>query len=550
MLLKNKTVGLVTIGASVVIAGGAGAYWLAQNNFFAGYNPPGSRLVPQTALATLSVSTDPQQWQQLQQTGTPETKAAIAQQIKNLQQEFLTANGFDYQRDIQPWIGSEATVAYLPLTPANTPDSTTPDKGKISEINDTLILVMPVSQPLLTSQIEKQIGSGVGNLQERTYQGVKIQESPKDSKKPISVTVLDNSVVVTNNPRSLEQVVEAYQNKRAIANLPGYSQALGKLNAGQPVGRLYLNIPAISTMMATDSAKAVSTQTAPPQQQYQGIATNIDLEPQGLRLQGISWLRPDSKQRFQSKNDAKIMPQRLPADTFLMFSGSSLQQFWVDYIDGQGHPLLPISPEVVRSGLKSFTSLDLDTDILDWMKGEFTVALVPSAANVTSRLKAGVVVMVQASDRPKAEKTLKRLDEIAANNYQFQVESNQLNGQPVTNWVSPLVGLNISHGWLDGNVAFLTFGAPIAPGIVPQPREALASSTQFQSSLPGMNQPHNGKFFINVDTALNGNNLPIPQLPKDWRNSAKSISTIGMTTQVDSDRLLRFDLSIQLQPGK
>ena len=158
--------------------------------------------------------------------------------------------------------------------------------------------------------------------------------------------------------------------------------------------------------------------------------------------------------------------------------------------------------------------------------------------------------MVQASDRPKAEKTLKRLDEIAANNYQFQVESNQLNGQPVTNWVSPLVGLNISHGWLDGNVAFLTFGAPIAPGIVPQPREALASSNQFQRSLLGMNQPHNGKFFINVDTAINGNNLPLPQLPKDWRTTAKSISTIGMTTQVDSDRLLRFDLSIQLQPEK
>ncbi len=538
------------IGASVVIAGGAGAYWLAQNNFFAGYNPPGSRLIPKTALATLSVSTDPQQWQQLQQTGTPETKAAIAQQIQTLQQEFLTTNGFDYQRDIQPWIGSEATVAYLPLTPANTPEATTPDQAKTSEINDTLILVMPVSQPLFTSQIAKQIESGVGNLQGRTYQGVKIQESPKDSKNPISVTVLDNSVVVTNNPRSMEQVVDAYQDKQAIVNLPGYSQALGKLNAGQPAGRLYLNLPAISTMLAADSTKAVSTQPAPPQQQYQGIATNIDLEPQGLRLQGISWLRPDSKQKFQPKNDAKIMPQRLPADTFLMFSGSSFQKFWVDYIDGQGNPLLPISPEVVRSGLKSFTSLDLDADILDWMQGEFTVALVPSAANVTSRLKAGVVVMVQASDRPKAEKTLKRLDEIAANNYQFQVESNQLNGQPVTNWVSPLVGLNISHGWLDGNVAFLTFGAPIAPGIVPQPREALASSNQFQRSLPGMNQPHNGKFFINVDTAINGNNLPLPQLPKDWRTTAKSISTIGMTTQVDSDRLLRFDLSIQLQPEK
>jgi hypothetical protein len=264
----------------------------------------------------------------------------------------------------------------------------------------------------------------------------------------------------------------------------------------------------------------------------------------------VSWLKPDSKQKFLLKNDAKIMPQRLPADTFFMVSGSSLQQFWVDYIDGQGNPLLPISPDAVRSGLKSLTSLDLDEDILSWMQGEFTIALLPSAANVTSRLKAGVVIMVQVSDRPKAEKNFKRLDELAANNYQFQVESNQLNGQPVTNWVSPLVGLNISHGWLDGNVAFLTFGAPIATGIVPQPREALASNSQFQKVLPGINQAHNSKLFLNVDTAINSNNLPLPQLPKDWRNGAKAISSLGMTTQVDSDQLLRFDLFIQLQQGK
>ncbi len=545
MLQKTKPVWLIA-GASLIIGGGAGAFWLAQNNFLMGYSPPGAKLIPQQALATLSVSTDPQQWQKLQQTGTSETRAAIAQQIQNLQQNFLTANGFDYQRDIQPWIGREAMVAYLPLPT----ETTTPEKAKAPKVEDALIVVLPVNQPLLTSQIANQINSDKNNLVGRTYQGVTIKESQKGTKSPISVTVLDNAVVVTNNPKATEQVVDAYQGNKAIAKLPGYSQALGKLNPEQSAARLYLNLPAISSMIGTEATKPVSTQPALNPQQYQGIATNVVLEPQGLRFQGVSWLKPDSKQKFLPKNDAKIMPQRLPADTFLMFSGSNLQQFWLDYIDGQGNPLLPISPDAVRSGLKSFTNLDLDEDLLSWMQGEFTVALLPSAANVTSRLKAGVVIMVQASDRPKAEKTLKRLDEIAANNYQFQVESNQLNGQPVTNWVSPLVGLNISHGWLDGNVAFLTFGAPIAPGIVPQPREALATNSQFQQTLPGMRQAHNGKLFINVDTAINANNLPLPQLPKDWRGAAKSISTIGMTTQVDGDRLLRFDLSIQLQPSK
>lgn len=547
MPLKTKTIAL-TIGASLIIAGGAGAYWLVQSNFF-GYNPPGAKLIPQQVLATVSVATDPQQWQKLQQTVPPETKAAIEQQVQTLQQNFLTANGFDYGRDIKPWIGSEAMVAYLPL-PAET-TAATAEKTKPAKVDDALILVLPVNQPLLTSQIAGQINnSSKNNLVGRTYQGVTIRESPANTKTPISVTVLDNAVVVTNNPKATELVIEAYQGNKAVGNLPGYSQAFRKLNPGQTAARLYLNLPAISTAIGAGSAKSVSTNPPLNQQQYQGIATNITIEPQGLRLQGVSWLKPDSKQKFLLKNDAKIMPQRLPADAFFMVSGSSLQQFWVDYIDGQGNPLLPISPDAVRSGLKSLTSLDLDEDILSWMQGEFTIALLPSAANVTSRLKAGVVIMVQVSDRPKAEKNFKRLDELAANNYQFQVEANQLNGQPVTNWVSPLVGLNISHGWLDGNVAFLTFGAPIATGIVPQPREALASNPQFQQVLPGITQAHNSKLFLNVDTAINSNNLPLPQLPKDWRNGAKAISSLGMTTQVDSDQLLRFDLFIQLHQGK
>ncbi len=529
--LLSKPAIWIAGGTIALVGTTAVAYWLVQNVIT--FLPAGSKLVPQTALATLSVSTNPQQWEKLQQLGPANLRDNLKQKIQNLQQTFLTASGFDYQRDIQPWIGSEVMIGYLPQS-----DSQTPGKWE-----DSLVLVLPVAQPWVTPQVASQL-SKVG-LTPRNYKGVMLQESPAGAQNPFSVTVLDNAVVVTNSPKTMEMVVDAQQSGTTIANLPGYAQALSKLNSSQAVAQLYLNLPEIQNTLGSATAKPVGDQAS--FQGYQGIATSIDVQSQNIRLQGVSWLKPDSKLKFTANNQIRLIPQKLPADTLFIVSGSSMQQFWLDLIEGQGNPLLPVSPEAVRSGLKSYTNLDLDADLLDWMRGEFALALVPSRADVASRLKAGLVLMVQASDRSKGEAAMKKLDDLAVNNYKFQIETTQLNGQGITNWISPLPGVNASHGWLDGNVAFLTFGAPIAANFVPQPQQSLASNSLFQQVLPGLNQPHNSKLYLNVEQAINAGNSPLPQLPKNWRESAAAVNAIGMTTVVASNHLIRFDMLIQLK---
>lgn len=77
--------------------------------------PVGVNFIPQDALIAISVSTESAQWQQLQEFGTKQTQAELNKSLTQLRDRFLTANGYNYQQDIQPWIGKEVTIAFCLL---------------------------------------------------------------------------------------------------------------------------------------------------------------------------------------------------------------------------------------------------------------------------------------------------------------------------------------------------------------------------------------------------------------------------------------------------
>ena len=84
---------LLTLGAAVVlIVGGVAAYWILGRRDVSTL-PPGATLIPEDALMSVTVTTDPNQWQKLRELGTPETRAVINQQFKQLGAQFLTRKG-------------------------------------------------------------------------------------------------------------------------------------------------------------------------------------------------------------------------------------------------------------------------------------------------------------------------------------------------------------------------------------------------------------------------------------------------------------------------
>ncbi|MBD0346173.1 MAG: DUF3352 domain-containing protein [Coleofasciculus sp. Co-bin14] len=558
MLKKKKTFLLITLGTAVLlIGGGVAAYWLLVQRNLSLANAP-AQLVPQDALLTASISTDAAQWQQLQQYGTPETKAAFNEQLTKLRDEVLTANGYTYERDIQPWLGKTVMIAYL--TGASVP-GTAPGQIKptgIPFLKQPDLIVLPIDNPTQARQLLDKVKSQKTTPWiERTYKGVQIRETQKSNSQNYSATVLGRFLVVTNNPKTTDRVIDTYKGAASVATTPGYAEELQKINALNPFAQLYLNVPVLSSVLAANSTRSLSPDKIAAAEQRQGVAATVTLEPEGIGFQGISWLKPNSTQKNDTDNTSTRLPRRLPAETLLMLSGGNLAQLWQSYAQGADqNPILPIPPINVIGGFKGILDLDLEADLLPWMAGEFTLALVPASPEALTspenrqspQLGAGVALMVQASDRTRAEATLQKLDELMATRYQFQVSKTKQGGQPVVKWTSPLGGLSATHGWLEGNVVFLTLGAPIAGSIVPQPPATLTQTPLFQQTVPTKPNPNNGQFFLDVERTINSSALNLPQLlPSEYKMVANAIRAIGVTVANSDRRTTRFDLFVQLK---
>jgi hypothetical protein len=534
-------------GAGLVVGAGATAYWLlVLNPSWQAALPVGVNVIPPSALMTLSVSTEPQQWQQLRSLGTPQSRTLLDQNLVQLRDRLLTANGLNYEQNIQPWVGKEAMIAFLPSTaPTATAGSgatTVPGFAR-----QGMLTVLPIANPAQALQaLQKLPAQQANQWQERKYEGFPIQE--RQGSIPLAVTLLDHQfVVVSTEPKLIEQAIDTYKKRVSLANMPGYQQAWSTIQTEQPFAKIFVNVPVAAAAIGSGGNSPVSADSLMQRQQNQGLATTVSLEATGLQFQGISWLRSDSSRRLVVENTAQPMPKRLPAETYMMLSGGSLKQLWQDYEQGaQGNPIAPLAPERLRDGLKSLTGLEFERDFLGWTGKEFALAVIPAPADAARQSGVGLAFLVKASDRRGGESFLQRLDQAISDRYKLQVKPSAINGQTATDWIDQQGRWTATHGWLEGDVAFLVVGAPIAKLLLPNPQNSLATSQLFQTAVPTNLKPNNGHFFLNVDQTVN---LPMPDLPflQSANPLVRAIRTIGVTAAIRDVHSTRFNVGLQVQ---
>ncbi|MDF0555744.1 DUF3352 domain-containing protein [Kamptonema sp. UHCC 0994] len=544
MLKKDKTSLMLTVGAAVLlIAGGIGAYLLIASTDRTQDVPVGASVIPQDAMMTISLSTDSKEWDKLREYGTPESKAALDRILGDLRDRFLTANGYGYQQDIQPWVGKEVTIAFLQNNSVSPNPSASPAQQSVA-------VVMPIANPLKAKELLAQPKPvNQAKMVERNYKGIKVAEIQGVPDRNLSVAVLGSEyLVVTTDAKATDRAIDTYKGEASLAKTPGFKESLEQIKTNQPFAQVYFNVPVSAAYASLNSARPISPQNL-EKLETQGFATAVTLESEGIAFKSISWLKPDSQKKLAVENNAEKMLTRLPNNTLMAISGGNLQRLWQDYAQGADtNPIAPLPPEAVRSGLKSSTGMDWDKDFINWMKGEFSFSLIPGPAtqNTPGKFAAGFVFMVEASDRKAADKSLKQLDEVMKTK-KFKVEETQAGGQPAVKWTAPFGGVSVTRGWMKNNVAFMTVGAPVADAILPAPSNPLLGSEIFENTMRSELTPNNGNFFIDVDQAFNPKNLAIPELPPNQKMWVDAIRSIGVTTAVVSDRTIRYDAFVQLK---
>ncbi|MCY7321986.1 MAG: DUF3352 domain-containing protein, partial [Phormidesmis sp. CAN_BIN36] len=187
---------LLTIGASaLLIGGGAVTYWLVSRQKNLSVMPIGANIVPQDALVVVSFSTEPSQWERLRSFGTPRSQAGFDQNLAQLRDRFLTSKGLDFQRDVQPWVGKEVTLALLsPQLGVSVP---APSQPALPANSEPTIMVLPIADPIKAKQsLDHSSATKTGRWSVRQYKGVDIREVVGTPAQSTSIAVLDAQVVL------------------------------------------------------------------------------------------------------------------------------------------------------------------------------------------------------------------------------------------------------------------------------------------------------------------------------------------------------------------
>lgn len=554
---------LLTFGVAFLLAGGA----IASLNFAQraprSLSPAGTQLVPQTALATMTVTTDELTWTKLRQFGTEESQQQLDGVLKQWKDLLFTDNGYSFKRDIKPWIGDRVTLAML-----SSKQSQADTLNGLESTLQNLVLVVPIADPIKAKSL---IGEGPKSAdvtwEDRTYKGVALKTIKAKAGATVESAVIGNNwLLLSNSKEGIEQAIDTHKGGRSLLDVSGYRKAALRIASPQPPGKnfaqVYLNIPVATQALGAPSS--ASRGSIIPLQGSQGLVATALVEPEGVRFEGTSWLSPKNDLAYSSmSNEAGEMSRRLPDDTLVMMSGSNLQQFWRGFREGNSSPPFFPNPQNLEAGLLTQTGLDLNEDIMPWAAGEFAVGLLPPELAASAEEDAGatdliepegadvpmesapLMIMVQTNDRETAESVWAQLDDVMVSRYRYQVKTEETEGGSVTQWVSPFQGVQFSHGWLPGNVTFFAVGSGAAAAIAPAPAKSLAETRQFQTLTRQAPQPNNGHFFLDLAkiNALDGSVFPLPELPEEGATAA--LQSIGLTATV-GDRTMEYDLYVKL----
>ncbi|NJN21896.1 MAG: DUF3352 domain-containing protein [Leptolyngbya sp. RL_3_1] len=598
MALPKKPPLLFTLGtAGFLIGGGAIAYWgLSWQRFFAESLPVGVKAIPETATVTLSLSTDPEQWRQLRQFGTPQTQADFDQRLAQWRDRWFTQYGLSFQDHLEPWVGDEVTIALLP-TPLAEGEA---DDVLIPRENHQIVLLPIADREAAQAVLADFAGSdleptdstaadtatdaaGDGTEAPSTdtadtaeYRGVTLTRYDPSgggdggdagdaevdpAAEAVWMGVLGTELVlVADDIGAAEQAIDAYKGGRTLADLPGYGRAFDQTEGGNPFGKLYVSVPAATQFLAQASQPAIPPAVLSGFQASRGLVATVDLASQGIQIQSVSWLLPDSDRTYAvSAPLPETLPDYLPQETVMMASGSSFEQFWTDLKERRTwSALTALDPDALALTLQSGTGLVMENDLIPWLGGEFALALVspppPEEAQpgdpAVTLPNPGLILMAQTSDRPKADQTFAQLDEVVASRYRFTINTAQVEDSTLTEWASPFGSLTLSRGWLTDSVTFLTVGNGVVNMIAPVPNRPLATDPLFQLVMAGAPEANNGHFYLNLGELDDSNrNLFLPNLPADIQGVLQAIQAIGVTATILDERQLRYDLFLALRRG-
>jgi len=486
---QSSFFGFIVAGAIALILIAIAGFWFFIKSpatlVASSTSQPGAAIfVSKLSPVMVSLLTNPDRLQALEREG----------EISKIKSSLLAKSGIDYQKDIQPWLGNEITLAVT-----TTDIDRDPANGKQPGYLMALATnKQEKSREFVELLFSKRVLAGA-KLDAEEYQGVKVFY---DSQLAAAV-VGDGFVLFGNDPSVVKDAINnvqapdlnltsSLQYQKALQQLPKASLAVA-----------FLNFPIIAQWQSLDL----------PAPTYDSEIISLGLKPKGV-LAEASFL---TSSELTSPSSSLMKPvgalKYIPASAGLAISGanlsnlgdSDLAKFWTQMktaISGSGTDVISRLVTPLNQVQKTW-GINFTQDIFSWVTGEYAIALLPRAGQV---LPDWIFVVEKSEGVPEG---IAKLDAIASSK---GLSSNTLNldQQTISAWTQltakqtptqdrPLFTIEATaqglHATLD-NYEIFTSDLATMDEVLTGKEKSLIDDRNFQNSVAAIGQPNQGYLYL------------------------------------------------------
>jgi len=505
LLFYFLTTGLVML----LLTGIGGCQWLGRDPLsrLGGGNqqtPAASIFVPKQAPVMVSLLVNPDRLKVRRQS---------RQELNQIKTSLLINTGLDYQRDIQPWLGDEITLA---ITSKDIDRDA--ENGQQPGYLMALSTVDPdKSRQFLEGLFSKRAIAGT-DLGVEQYKGVKLLydnfSTQLDNRKPShdnsqgmlsGAVVGDRFVLFANYPKVLRDAINNVQaSELSLSSSSQYQQSLTLLPS-RTIGVSFLNLPTLAELLG----KQAEAQTD------QSQIITFELTSQGLAAETTLLATSATDSNATPVSQPVKALQYIPVGAGLAISGSKLErlsnsdlnQLWTKVsagISGSGSNASRLVNQPLAA-LEARWGIDLPQDIFSWVQGEYALGMLPHSNQVAPDW----VFVAEKSDAATAG--ISHLDAIASSQG-LSISLLTVGEQKISAWTQlttaptsfaePRVSIALKakvqgvHTTV-GNYEILATSIEALNAALKAPqKQSMLSSLEFKASIDPIPQPNKGYLYL------------------------------------------------------
>jgi Protein of unknown function (DUF3352) len=347
----------------------------------------------------------------------PRDRSDVRHELASLKRQLSQNWLLDYDRDIQPWIDREITLAVtdvdLDAQPANGLQT-----GYLLAFAAKDAELAKTSMDAFWQRLAVN-GSDLGFEQ---YQGISILSTSFEEDKPaISGTTFDDFVLFANDARVLHKAIDALQKPElGLASLANYRDRIAQFDTGKNTGKVgmaYVNLAELGSELPKESLlMSLSFDKL-------GIRakTALTLASAKSETAGETAIAPQVTQIKTSKKSSKNIANAIPVSSSVII-GNNLGQTW----QGLQNTLIP---EWKQALAKAIAPISLEPSALAWAQNDYAIALLPKINRSPDWL-----IVAKVEDANVTKSAIADLDRLVRN--KLTVGEISLKTQPVTIWTN------------------------------------------------------------------------------------------------------------------